>query len=87
MGLCEMCAAREREEERRRDHRLASMREEADKKDIYTILPETIPGPVVSAIKMFLKFGDETTGKFHNGYYGKGGWPYEVLNKFIGEKP
>jgi len=42
-----------------------------------------IPGTVLSAIKLFLNFGDETNGKVHNGYYAKGGWPHEVLKKFL----
>lgn len=42
-----------------------------------------IPGKVVDAIKLYLKYGDEEKNKRHNGYYSAGGWPYETLSKFI----
>lgn len=43
-----------------------------------------IPGNVESAIKQYLAFGDDTKNKSHNGYYSEGGWPYEILKKYIG---
>jgi hypothetical protein len=27
--------------------------------------------------------GDETKGEVHNGYYSKGGWPYNILTRFL----
>jgi hypothetical protein len=44
-----------------------------------------ISGPVISAIEMFMRFGNETTGLAHNGYYGERGWPYEILKRFLSD--
>lgn len=60
----------------RMEQKLISRKQESNK----------IPGNVNAAIDLFLKFGDETTGKTHNGHYGKGGWPYETLNRFLKNK-
>jgi hypothetical protein len=49
----------------------------------YENLKGKIPGPVISAIEQFLRFGDETYEESHNGYYSTGGWPYEVLKEFV----
>ena len=43
-----------------------------------------VNGAVIAAIKLYLKFGDETSEETHNGYYAEGGWPYEQLKKFVG---
>jgi len=42
-----------------------------------------VPGTVITAVEQFLKFGKETKDKAHNGYYSEGGWPYDVLKKFV----
>ena len=42
-----------------------------------------VPGTVKTAIEIFMRFGDETLNQAHNGYYSKGGWPYEILREFI----
>lgn len=45
--------------------------------------PSKIPGNVVSAINLFLRYGEETKDQAHNGYYSQGGWPYETLKTFL----
>ena len=42
-----------------------------------------IPGTVKSAIELFLELGNDTKNRTHNGYYSNGGWPYEILKKYI----
>jgi hypothetical protein len=61
-------------EKRRAEQHINQKRTEAAK---------ALPGDVVSAIELFLKFGDETKGEVHNGYYSKGGWPYNILTRFL----
>ena len=62
--------------------------DKADKGEHEENLPTTykLPGTVKSAIEQFLRFGDETKEVSHNGYYSGGGWPYDVLKKFIEEE-
>ena len=44
---------------------------------------EKIPGNVREAIELFMKFGNETIGITHNGYYSEGGWPHNTLKEFL----